>query len=108
MLLEHPEITKRFHYWTSDQAEARYLITPQLMLAISDAVERVDSKRVAVSFKGSRMYFAVVLDEDRFSLGFNKNDDDGYQMAKDIYDDLVAFISLIEHFNLNTRIWTKV
>ena len=108
MVLEDPEITKRFHGWTSDQTEARYLITPQLMLAISDAVERMDSNRIAVSFKGSRMYFAVVLDEDRFSLSFNNTDDEGYQMAKDIYNDLVAFISLIEHFNLNTRIWTKV
>lgn len=108
MVLEDPEITKRFEGWTTDQAEARYLITPQLMLAISDAAERMESDRIAVSFNGTRMYFAVVMDTDRFSLGFQKNEDDGYQMAKEIYEDLVAFISLIEHFNLNTRIWTKV
>lgn len=107
LVLEDPEITKRFQGWTTDQTEARYLMTPELMLAISDAVDRMDSNRIAVSFNGSRMSFAVVMDDDRFSLRFNDHDDAGYQMARDIYHDLVAFISLIEHFNLNTRIWSK-
>ncbi|HJF14327.1 MAG TPA: DUF3137 domain-containing protein [Enteractinococcus helveticum] len=107
MILEDPGITERFYGWTTDQVEARYLLTPELILAINDAAERMDSERIAVSFKGSRMYFAVVMDDDRFSLNFKNNNDDGYQMAQDIYNDLVAFISLIEHFNLNTRIWTK-
>jgi|GEM_PF-1348865 len=108
MVLEDPGIRKLFKGWTSDQTEARYLLTPELMLAISDAADRMDSNRIAVSFKGSWMYFAVVLDEDRFSLQMTDEDDGGYAVAKSIYEDLVAFLSLIEHFNLNTRIWSKV
>lgn len=108
MVLEDPGINKRFKGWTSDQLEARYLLTPELMLAISDAADRMESERIAVSFRGSWMYFAVVLDEDRFSLQLTGDDDGGYAVAKAIYDDLVAFLSLIEHFNLNTRIWSKV
>lgn len=108
MVLEDPIITKMFRGWTTDQVEARYLITPELMLAITDAAERMESQRIAVSFRGTRMYFAVVLDEDRFSLGLAGDDDGGYSVAKTIYEDLVAFLSLIEHFNLNTRIWSKV
>ncbi|HIW47579.1 MAG TPA: DUF3137 domain-containing protein [Candidatus Yaniella excrementigallinarum] len=106
--LEDPEITERFIGWTSDQVEARYLLTPELMLAISDAAERMGSEHIAVSFRGSWMYFAVALDEDRFSFQLDTNDDGGYSVAKSIYEDLVAFLSLVEHFNLNTRIWSKV
>lgn len=109
LVLEDPGITERFNGWTSDQAEARYLLTPQLMLAISDAADRMGSNRIAVSFRGSWMYFAVVLDEDRFSRPMGGGDDaGGYEVARNIYDDLVAFLSLVEHFNLNTRIWSKV
>lgn len=108
MVLEDPGINKRFKGWTSDQTEARYLLTPELMLAISDAADRMDTNRIAVSFRGSWMYFAVVLDEDRFSLQITGEDDGGYSVAKAIYEDLVSFLSLIEHFNLNTRIWSKV
>lgn len=107
MTLEDPGINKRFVGWTSDQTEARYLITPQLMLAISDAADRMNSDHIAVSFRGSWMYFAVVLDEDRFDFQIDKNKDGGYSVAKEIYEDLVAFLSLVEDFNLNTRIWTK-
>src|SRR5699024_2354745 len=106
--LEDPEITARFSGWTSDQVEARYLLTPELMLAISDAAERVGWEHIAVSFRGSWMSFAVALDEDRFSFHLDISDDGGYSVAKSIYEDLVAFLSLVEHFNLNTRIWSKV
>lgn len=108
MVLADPKIQELFYGWTSDQAEARYLLTPELMVAITDAAERMKSQRIAVSFRDSWMYFAVVLDEDRFSFRLTGEEDQGYSVAKDIYEDLVAFLSLIEHFNLNTRIWSKV
>ena len=107
MTLEDPGINQRFEGWTTDQLEARYLITPQLMLAISDAAERMNSEHIAVSFRGSWMYFAVVLDEDRFNFQIDPNKDGGYTMAKTIYEDLVSFLNLVEDFNLNTRIWSK-
>ena len=103
MILEDAGITG----WTTDQLEARYLITPQLMLAISDAAERMNSEHIAVSFRGSWMFFAVVLKEDRFNFQIDKNSDGGYSVAKAIYEDLVSFLNLVEDFNLNTRIWSK-
>src|SRR5699024_5245487 len=106
--LEDSEITERFIGWASDQVEARYLLTPELMLAISDAAERMGSEHIAVSFRGSWMYCAVALDEDRFSFQLDTNGAGGSNGAKSIYEDLVAFLSLVEHFNLNTRIWSKV
>ena len=29
------------------------------------------------------------------------------EMSRAIYDDLIRFLSLVEHFDLNTRIWSK-
>lgn len=107
MVLEDTGITDRFVGWTTDQVEARYLITPQLMLAISDAAERMNSEHIAVSFRDSWMYFAVVMNEDRFNFQIDMNKDGGYSMAKAIYEDLVSFLNLVEDFNLNTRIWSK-
>lgn len=107
MQLEDVGITQKFVGWTSDQLEARYLLTPQLMLAISDAVERMGSELVGVSFNGSRMYFAVVLNENRFSFQLADHKDNGYTAARAVYEDLVSFLSLVEDFNLNTRIWSK-
>ena len=51
MELEDPGITKRFQGWTSDQVEARYLLSAELMLAISDVADRMGSERIAVSFR---------------------------------------------------------
>src|SRR5699024_8114003 len=95
--LEERETNEWCIGWTSDPGEACYLLTPELMLAISDAAERMGSEHIAVSFRGSWMYFAVALDEDRFSFQLDTNDDGGYSVAKSIYEDLVAFLSLVEH-----------
>ncbi|WP_029090447.1 DUF3137 domain-containing protein [Brevibacterium album] len=103
--LEDTRITDFFHGWTSDQAEARYLLTPQLMDAISTLVQRLDSPHIAVSFTGTRMNVGVVAKTNRFSADFGSPDAEA--AAREIYDDLVLFLSLTEHFDLNTRIWTK-
>lgn len=29
------------------------------------------------------------------------------EMSRAIYEDLIRFLSLVEHFDLNTRIWSK-
>ncbi|GAA2096063.1 DUF3137 domain-containing protein [Brevibacterium salitolerans] len=105
MRLEDTRLMERFHCWTNDQAEARYLLTPQLMDAISTLAARLDSPHVAVSFTGTRMHVGVVADSDRFSADFA--DPDPKATAREIYEDLVLFLSLAEHFDLNTRIWTK-
>ena len=94
-----------FHKHVSSKT---YLLTPELILAISDAADCMDSNRIAVSNRDSWMFFAVVLDDDRFSLQMNGEDDGGYSVAKPIYEDLVPLLSLIAHFNLNTRIWSTV
>src|SRR5699024_7837163 len=95
MVLEDPGINKRFKGWTSDQTEARYLLTPELILAISDAADRMDSNRIAVSFRDSWMFFAVVLDDDRVSRQMNGEDDGGTSVAKYIEEDQLTSVQLI-------------
>lgn len=106
--LEDTQITKFFHGWTDDQTEARYLVTPELMVALNELIERLGTKHVAVSFSQSRMFIAAVLDRNYFSLDSVQSLNDGKAEVKEIYEDLVYFLSLVEHFNLNTRIWSKV
>lgn len=91
--------------WTSDQAEARYLVTPQLIEALNAFVAEAGSDAVAVSFTDNRMNIAVGVDTDRFSL--DPTNGDIRAAAEQIYRDMVRFLRLVQDFDLNTRIWTK-
>ncbi|MBB3023290.1 MULTISPECIES: DUF3137 domain-containing protein [Helcobacillus] len=91
--------------WTSDQAEARYLVTPQLIEALNAFVAEAGSDAVAVSFTDNRMNIAVGVDTDRFSL--DPTNGDIRAATEQIYRDMVRFLRLVQDFDLNTRIWTK-
>ncbi len=103
--LEDPTIERLFTCWTDDQLEARYLITPELMVALTDLVQALDSRAIAVSFTDDRLHLAVVSTTTIF--GLDVNSPDARAAARRVYDNLVLFLSLTEHFDLNTRIWSK-
>jgi hypothetical protein len=51
------------------------------------------------------MTVAVGGDTDLLSL--DPTNPDIREMSRAIYEDLIRFLSLVEHFDLNTRIWSK-
>lgn len=91
--------------WTNDPAEAHYLLSPQLIVALNDFSQRAGTDAIGISFADSRMTVAVGADTDLLSL--DPTNPDIREMSRGIYDDLVRFLSLVEHFDLNTRIWSK-
>lgn len=99
------ELPRGVHGWTSDPAEAHYLLSPQLIVALTEFSRRAGTDAVGVSFAGSRMTVAVGADTDLFSL--DPKNPDIRETSRAIYDDLIRFLSLVEHFDLNTRIWSK-
>ena len=99
------DLPRGVHGWTTDPAEAHYLLSPQLILALNDFSRRAGTDAIGISFAGSRMTVAVGGDTDLFSL--DPRNPDIRETSRTIYDDLIRFLSLVEHFDLNTRIWSK-
>lgn len=103
--LENLEFENRFVVYSSDQVEARYILTPSIMEAMVSLSNRF-GESVFFSFVGSRVYFARsfssgLFEPNLFRSGVNYND------AKEMFE-LFGMISvLVQELNLNTRIWTK-
>ncbi|SJN30333.1 hypothetical protein FM125_08030 [Micrococcus lylae] len=106
--LEDVRITRQYEGWASDQVEARYLITPELMDTLDRLRERFGTEHMAVSFTGGRMNIGAALDTNRFGFDLARQHERTIEdMGRDIYEDLVLFLGLVEDFRLNTRIWSK-
>lgn len=103
--LENPDFEKLFVVYSSDQVEARYILTPAIMEAMIHLHKRFDGD-IYFSFVGSRVYFAkgfstALFEPNIFRSGVNFAD------VKEMFD-LFGMISvLVQELNLNTRIWTK-
>lgn len=103
--LENPEFEKHFATYSSDQIEARYILTPLMMESICKLNDRCED-RISLSFVGStitiafpliRNYFEAPLFESLLTNGLMKED---LELVRHIYQ-------VIETLDLNARIWGK-
>lgn len=103
--LENPEFERLFSVYGSDQIEARYILSPDLMSRIVDFANKV-GKNFYISFVNSKVFIAIpyernILDPNIDSLPL------GYDQLVEYYENMKLFINLVETLNLNTRIWSK-
>jgi hypothetical protein len=123
--LEDPEFDKIFSVFSNDQVLSRYVLSTGMMQRIKDFRAKT-GKEVFLSFKDSYMYLAIPYErpllepkgitKEHFSdyLKPNKNTaavlneifaDENH--INEFFTDLHFIFSIVEDFNLNTRIWSK-
>lgn len=103
--LESPEFSRAFTVHASDQVEARYLLTPNLMERILELRRRANCQ-LQLSFTGSRVYLAMPMALDAFVPSFWRRIDDSRQLGV-WFATLQFIVGIVDDLNLNTRIWSK-
>ena len=103
--LENPDFEKQFVVYSSDQIEARYILSPSLMDRILDFKNQT-KKNIQLSFVESKLFVVVPYREDLFEPKLFGDIVD-FNNIKEYYNDLILVLELVETLNLNTRIWTK-
>lgn len=103
VLLENQQLMKRFLVCSTDQVEARYILTPGLMERIMGLWKRYPGK-LSISFTGSCIMIARACSKDHYEIGLWNS------LSKCIVRDTEAvkgLTAIVEELNMNTRIWTK-
>jgi hypothetical protein len=105
--LENPDFENMFAVYSTDDQEARYLITPKLMELIMEAQALLGAE-LRLCFQSSHLWVTVPQDKDRFDVGLFS----GTVTPESVLGDFVEVVSLAERLvdtlDLETRIWTKV
>ncbi|TCC93560.1 DUF3137 domain-containing protein [Pedobacter frigiditerrae] len=103
--LENDGFNKNFVTYSTDQVEARYILTPAMMERINDLNQR-SAYTVSLSFINSSMYVAFPLDKNYFEAPVYKT-----LLRADLLDDDISILGfmydIVHELDLNTRIWTK-
>lgn len=103
--LEDPEFERLFVVYSSDQIEARYLLSTSLMARIVDFHNKT-GKQICLSFVNSKLYVAISYDKNILEPKLFTSLLD-MQVSQEYVEDLLLAARIVEDFNLNTRIWTK-
>jgi hypothetical protein len=103
--LESPDFDKKFMTYSTDQVEARYILTPGMMERLCNLDDR-SKYQISVSFIDSCVYIAFPLDKDYFEPPVFKTLLDQKSLTEDL--EVIRFMyGIIAELDLNTRIWTK-
>lgn len=103
--LEDPVFERAFAVYSSDQVEARYILSPALMHRMLE-LRRKAGNNVYFSFCGGSVNIAIASDKDRFEPKLFSTVLD-IDLAREFVGDLQSAIGVVDELNLNTRIWTK-
>lgn len=101
--LENPDFEKKFAVYSTDQVEARYILTPKLMERILE-LSRFYKSSVALSFSDSAVYVAVTQSKDLFEF---HGGDLNWEDIRTANAELMLFLRLVDELDLRLRIWTK-
>lgn len=102
--LEDPEFEKIFEVHSSDQVEARYLLTPLFMERVLKFNRLPSVKQLQIAFKGGRIYMAIKRKGNAFEGGsFNLNDP---KLIEQNMNDIALIFDMVTELNLTQE--TKV
>ncbi len=107
--MEDPEFERLFKVYSTDQIEARYILTPNLIARLVDFQKKLRG-HIRVSFIASRMYLAIPTTHDHFeppSLFASSKRLIDPQVLAQYLEELRFIVSIVDELNLNTRIWAK-
>jgi len=103
--LEDPEFEQAFAVFSTDQVEARYILSPSLMRRLLDFRNRSGAS-VYFAFVSSSVVVALSLSRDLFEPSLSRSLLDP-ELLRQYWEDLELASGLVEELDLNTRIWTK-
>ena len=103
--MEKKKKKKVFDVFSTNQIEARYLITPSMM----ERMLKLDSnfkKGITISFRNSTILVAIPDSKNRFEADVWSSLTD-MSILKSDFAVLQSLLDIVDELNLNTRIWSK-
>ena len=102
--LEDPEFDKKFIVYSTDQIEARYLITTSFMERFKAVEKAFDAKFAYCSFHGKSVYIAPHTGKDMFSLCSLVKPIYNKEQFEILFNEFASILALVDHFKLDKKL----
>jgi len=103
--LENPEFEKYFAVFSTNQTEARYILTPTMMEGMVNIRKKI-GKNFYFSFVGERVYCGIEFNQALFEASIFRSV--SFKDVEFMHSLFTLIETIVTEMNLNTRIWTKV
>jgi Protein of unknown function (DUF3137) len=103
--LEDPEFERYYEVYATDQIEARYALSTNLMARLVDFRKKVGHE-LYISLLSDRIYILIPLRRDFLEPKLNEKMLT-FKPIQEYYEDLRLMIDLVDDLKLNRRIWLE-
>ncbi len=103
--MDNTEFEKKFVVYSSDQIEARYILSPALMQRLL-TFQKKSKHPVYISFVGESIHLAIEYNKDLFEPSVFRSLLD-YKIAMEYVQTLHLALGIIEELKLNQKLWSK-
>ena len=101
--LEDIKFHKRFNIYSSDQVEARYLLTPAFVERFRNLQTAFNAKLAKCAFYGDEIMFALSTEKNLFEIGSVYTSLNNSKSINDFYNEIYSILRLIEYFKLDEK-----
>lgn len=101
--LEDPLFSQKFNIYSSDQVEARYLLTPTFMERFQNLKTVFGAKKVKCSFYNDQIMIAISTKKNLFEIGKFTKSLENPDSINEFYDELSSIYKMIEYFKLDEK-----
>ena len=101
--LEDVKFAKLYNVETTDQVEARYILTTAFMDRINNLRRIFNSKDIRIFFENNKMTIAIRTIKDLFEIGDINCSIHDFKQVNQFYEEITTIISFIEYFKLTNR-----
>ena len=100
---ESSEFENKYDVFTTDEVEARYLITPTFMNRLNNIEVAFKAKDLCCGFYYNNLFISLKTKCDLFSIAqLHRPIDDSKQYFQ-MYEEIISIIKLIDHFKLDQK-----
>ena len=103
--LEDPNFNRRFKIYSSDEVEARYLVTPLFMELLNNLRTTFGEKNLKCSFFDDNLMIAISTKKDLFEIGDLYTSCNDPKFVMQFWKELTSIFKMIEYFKLNEKIY---
>lgn len=98
--LESVSFEDKYNVYSTDQIEARYLLTTAFMERIENLSFAFNAKYVRGSFKDNKLTLAIHTGKDMFAMGSDFKDSDTHTFEL-LYDEMISVLQIVDELKLN-------
>jgi len=102
VILENVNFENKYDTYSSNQIEARYLLTTAFMARFEDMKTAFTAKKIRAEFKDDKLSIFIEVDKDMFQMG-NITKETSFKTFTTMLDEIYSVLSLSKQLNLDSE-----